>query len=443
MNSDRDLSDGLAHPEPFELETARPGAESGAPALPAIDDPGMAEAAAFHEVWESDSLPDEPTAPLRVAREPARRHKAGIGLPEAVLWTVGVLAVHVMGGIAAVAWILISHVMQGAAGRNPGAAQAAVQELFTDRLALQTLMGENVLTLLIGEMGIFVAAAVFFSLLRVGWSPRQKLGLTAISTRQFLLILAAIVPLSLVCGTLHQWTTAGWEAIAEHFPVLQSAFEGADVNQQLKPLSDKAPLGLLILVIALAPAIGEEIVFRGVIGRGLVARYGVLPGVIVTSLLFASVHLHPAHVVALLPLAFFIHFVYLTTRSFWAPVLLHFANNSLAAILLKVGSQLEGTALADDQGLPIWGFAVAAVLVGLAAWALWANRVEYRLPSGRLWSLGYESVEMPPVGSGAVAVQLRGNPGFCSFALLSAFLFTGLFAVSIAVALQDAAVLAK
>ncbi len=196
-------------------------------------------------------------------------------------------------------------------------------------------------------------------------------------------------------------------------------------------------------MIALAPAIGEETVFRGVIGRGLVARYGVLPGVIITSLLFASVHLHPAHVVALLPLAFVIHYVYLVTRSFWAPVLLHFANNALAAILLKVSSQLEGTPLAEDQGLSIWGFAVACVLVGLAVRALWQNRVEYRLPSGDIWSPGYSSVERPPAETQAVPVPLRGEPVLSGFALASTFLFTCVFATSLVVALQDSAVVAQ
>jgi membrane protease YdiL (CAAX protease family) len=429
VNSDRDNEYGFDFDSnPLEPAAAQPTASVEAQDIADVND-----------IRETDPAGDAPPVDSIADSELSVRRKAGIGWLEAVLWTVGVLVIHVLGGAASIVWILVSHITDSVDPENPQAAQAAVINLLKDREALQGLINDNVLTLLIGEMSLFVVCAVLFSLLRVGRSPRQKLGLTGMSMKQLLLILAATVPLSLVCGTLHQWTTAGWEIIAEHVPALQNMFEGADVNEQLKPLSEKAPLGLLILVIALAPAIGEEIVFRGVIGRGLVARYGIVPGVIVTSLLFASVHLHPAHVVALLPLAFFIHFVYLVTQSFWAPVLLHFANNSLAAILLKVGSQLEGTALAEDQGLPLWGFAVASALVGLAAWALWTNRVEYRFPSGRRWSPGYDSVEVPPAGLGVVPVQLNGNPSFCAFALLSAFLFTGLFATSLAMALQEAA----
>lgn len=442
MNSERDTTDDLVDSEPLETDAVRPGTADHAIDQPARD-PEMAEAKSFHDAWQADAPPTERPSVARVEPAAGRRGKFGIGLPEAVLWTVGVLLIHLIGGIVAMAWIVASHVMEAAVPGDPQATQAAITGLLRDRVALQTMINDNVLTLLVGEMGIFVVCAVFFSLLRLGWSPRQKLGLTAIPSRQLLLILGMTVPLSLVCGTMHQWTTAGWEAIAEHVPALQSMFEGADVNQQLKPLSDKAPLGLLILVIALAPAIGEEIVFRGVIGRGLVARYGILPGVIITSVLFASVHLHPAHVVALLPLAFLIHYVYLVTRSFWAPVLLHFANNALAAILLKVSSQLEGTPLAEDQGLPIWGFAVACVLVGLAVRALWQSRVEYRLPNGDVWSPGYSSVERPPTETQAAPIQLRGEPVLCGFALASTFLFTCVFAASLVGALQDSAVVAQ
>ncbi len=442
MNSERDTTDGLVDSEPLKTDAVRPDAVDHAAKQP-VSDLEMAEATAFHDAWQANAHPTERSAVARVEPAVGRRGKFGIGLPEAVLWTVGVLLIHLIGGIVAMAWIVASHVMEAAVPGDPQATQAAITGLLRDRVALQTMINDNVLTLLVGEMGIFVVCAVFFSLLRLGWSPRQKLGLTAISSKQLLLILGMTVPLSLVCGTMHQWTTAEWEGFAENFPALQSMFEGADVNQQLKPLSDRAPLGLLILVIALAPALGEEIVFRGVIGRGLVARYGVLPGVIITSLLFASVHLHPAHVVALLPLAFLIHYVYLVTRSFWAPVLLHFANNALAAILLKVSSQLEGTPLADDQGLPMWAFVVACGLVGLAVRALWQNRIEYRLPNGDVWSPGYSSVERPPAETQAVPTQLRGEPVVCGFALASTLLFTCVFATSLVVALQDAAVVAQ
>ena len=58
------------------------------------------------------------------------------------------------------------------------------------------------------------------------------------------------------------------------------------------------PTGLALVLFALGPGIAEELMFRGFLGRGLVARHGLGVGVLLTSLLFGLVHLDPPHVVA-------------------------------------------------------------------------------------------------------------------------------------------------
>ena len=50
-----------------------------------------------------------------------------------------------------------------------------------------------------------------------------------------------------------------------------------------------------VVVLALGPAIGEELVFRGVIGQGLIRARGVVTGVVITCLLFAAMHVFPPH----------------------------------------------------------------------------------------------------------------------------------------------------
>jgi membrane protease YdiL (CAAX protease family) len=143
----------------------------------------------------------------------------------------------------------------------------------------------------------------------------------------------------------------------------------------LKDLSS-APLPLLLLIIAVAPALGEELMFRGLIGRGLVARWGVVRGVLLTSLLFGIVHIHPAHALGVIPLGIAMHFVYLTTRSFWAPVLLHFLNNAWATTVTKYSAELEGTELmADNAGLPPQVLVQSLVVTVAISMLLWHTRV--------------------------------------------------------------------
>jgi hypothetical protein len=180
------------------------------------------------------------------------------------------------------------------------------------------------------------------------------------------------------------------------------------------------------MIMAVAPAIGEELVFRGVIGRGLVARWGVPAGVILTSLLFAGAHLHPAHAIGVVPLGIFMHLMYLATRSFWAPVLVHFLNNCWAAVATKYEGELGLEAFEEAAGERL--VAAALFCITAAAIVIWRTRVRYQLPDGTAWSPGYASVEEPP--SELAVVRQRGRAGgwavgltvasFCLFVFLIA-----------------------
>jgi hypothetical protein len=162
----------------------------------------------------------------------------------------------------------------------------------------------------------------------------------------------------------------------------------------VQQLAQTASLPVLLLIIAVMPAIAEELVFRGVIGRGLVARWGIVPGVLITSCLFAAVHFHPAHALAVVPLGIAMHLVYLATRSFWAPVLLHFLNNAWATAATKMAAADAANA-ADPQASPVLLLASVTAVVVLAA-LLYRTRTRYVRDDGQEWDPGYFTVEAPP-----------------------------------------------
>ena len=179
----------------------------------------------------------------------------------------------------------------------------------------------------------------------------------------------------------------------------------------LSNLAEGLPLPALVFVLAVLPAIGEELVFRGVIGRGLVARTGVVRGVFMTSLLFSVAHLHPAHQLSVFPLGVLLHVIYLATRSILAPILLHFLVNGWAAVLAKASvsmkDQGEGAQLLGGDELMAWYVLLPAVLASLAAVVFfWRSRIEFQEADGKWWWPIYRSVETP-LGP---AVATRLNP---------------------------------
>ena len=356
----------------------------------------------------------------------------GPGVPEALLWMFGVLVVHIIGGVITLAVLVANRLMQ------LPAKPTSVGELIAAAVgALRAIPGDQTLALITGEMAFFLVVAVIAASVRLGRSSGRRLGLTRIPVAHLALIAAVFIPLSLMCGAFHQVTTEVWDSTLGDLPIFEF-FQGMDVNETLKPLGESAPLWLLIAVIAVAPAIGEEVIFRGVIGRGLIARHGVMAGVVMTSLMFAAVHIHPAHVIALLPLAFFIHLVYLVTRSFWAPVLLHLLNNSLAVVLLRFGDRLEGSGLDEEAAIPLPLIAISAAIVVMSAVALWKSRVQYRRSDGSTWDPGYPTIEMPPADSSAIAVH-RDRPSMLfGLTLMLASIYSVIFVATLVLSFSPA-----
>lgn len=366
------------------------------------------EVAAFRENLETAGVRSseqddlaELAGRLKAHRSQVAARPPGPGIPEAVGWMIGVLVIHVIGMVVAVFGLLTFQIAEiTSQGGTPSV---------TEFQAMITALPETfALELMTIEMLVFLVSAVVATRLRLGPRTSHLLGIRSLEMSHVLMIAAVSIPISLMCGGFHQFTLSIWNEFFAHLPGM-SFFDHLNVNESIKPLGRTAPLGLLFLVVAVAPAIGEEVIFRGIIGRGLVARHGILAGVIMTSVLFAAVHIHPAHVVALLPLAFFIHLVYLVTRSILAPMLLHLLNNSLAVVLLKATATVPALEGASEPDMPAYVLLISAGIVGLVGWTLWKSRVDYRTEDGEVWNPGYPTVEMPPESVGA-SLAMTGCP---------------------------------
>jgi hypothetical protein len=233
----------------------------------------------------------------------------------------------------------------------------------------------------------------------------RSLGLQLPWGGHWLLIALIIAPLSLLCSTLQA-------AMFDCFPSSRGQME-----ELMKSLA-QAPLSMLVLIIGLGPALCEELLFRGLIGRGLMARHGVIAGIFMTSVLFGLLHINPGQAIAVIPMGMVLHFVYYTTRSFWAPVTLHLFNNSLAVILLKhssVPAVVKIDQLVEAQGGPPVSILVASVaMVTAILILLWQTRVQFVLRDGTVWNPGFATTSAPPPD--VDAIPIRQDPRFLMLA---------------------------
>lgn len=266
---------------------------------------------------------DRPPASQDLAIPPARpAPPAGPGLPESLLWTIGYLLAQALAAGGLLALLLL--VAKAEIPRDLTAVEGLLLEMNVDSTFLLTGVTS------LGAVFLLAAAAR----LRLGRTIRSQLQVQTPAIRDVLLSIGAVAPLAVVSNALFHGALRGWDLLARHNPALS----GADGFNTLNVIPDQAagvPFAILLVALALGPAVGEELVFRGVVGQGLIRRWGVWPGVFLASLLFAAAHLFPPHAVATLPLAVFFHYAYLSTRNFWIPVLLHFLNNALCLAMLK------------------------------------------------------------------------------------------------------------
>jgi membrane protease YdiL (CAAX protease family) len=147
----------------------------------------------------------------------------------------------------------------------------------------------------------------------------------------------------------------------------------------------------LIYSCVLVPAI-EEMFFRGYLGRGLVARYGAIVGMILTSLLSGAFSLDLIHAAPLAVRALACHVAYLSSKSIVAPIVLHGLCNGL-----KFTAYMDATPFLKISALAAFGCLMVLI---------WQMRTRW-VTAGQDWRPSYESAEMPPTALKASARMCR------------------------------------
>lgn len=304
----------------------------------------------------------------------------GPGLPEAVGWTALVLASQVIAMIAVSIVVVVVLVLARGGDVQPHSFQFDFQDL-----------GPNLTTLLVGSPG-FLCYAVLIPLAcwRISPQPLRKLNFAAPSATQLLIACSCVLPVGFLSDALYTLVLPLWEWFLDQAPALNWMSE-IGLAETMKQLNG-ASLPLLLFFLAVVPAIGEEWMLRGLVGRGLVARWGAWRGILLTSVLFAVMHLDPPHVAAVFPIGVMIHIIYLATRSFWMPILFHFLNNATVSFFTSLGLAQPG-----DPNAEISWWAVAALpYVTVAIVLLLRLRTRYVAADGATVERGYTTCEHFP-----------------------------------------------
>ncbi len=142
------------------------------------------------------------------------------------------------------------------------------------------------------------------------------------------------------------------------------------IDQLQKPVLDVLSRGLLpaILMMSVLPGLCEEVLFRGIVFRGFQKSFSPLAALLVTAVLFALMHQVWLKMIPMFFLGLFFGTLVLLSRSLWAGVIAHMANNGAVLVVAKVESGGHQVSQA-----PWFVYPFAGVLFLLAMMALYRS----------------------------------------------------------------------
>ncbi len=110
---------------------------------------------------------------------------------------------------------------------------------------------------------------------------------------------------------------------------------------------------LVILVIAVTPAICEEVLFRGMIQTSFELSTKPYTAAFLTALFFGLYHFNPYGLIPLIILGFYLSYSVIITESIFVSMILHFINNFISVILFFIfgSEEVLQTNITDNENI--------------------------------------------------------------------------------------------
>ena len=211
--------------------------------------------------------------------------------------------------------------------------------------------------------------------------PMESLGFRDIAKPWYLYIIisVALMFISLpVTNQLTSWNEAMsfggvFTQLEEYIKQLEEM--AATVTEKMLKVDTFGGLLLNLLVIALIPAVGEELTFRGVLQQGLVRRMkSPHLAIILSATIFSFIHFQFYGFLPRMFLGILLGYMFYITKSLWTSITMHFVNNGTAVVLYYLNNKgiidIDPETFGSTQylWLAIISLVVTAALIGWCWW---------------------------------------------------------------------------
>lgn len=168
-------------------------------------------------------------------------------------------------------------------------------------------------------------------------------------------------------------------------PEFVRSFEQSQMELIEQVLSIETGILFNLVVLAITPAICEELLFRGYVQRQAERSMGIAGGVLFSGIIFGLYHLRLTQALPLCVLGIYLAWLVWRTGSLWPAILVHFANNAVAIAIGAYISRDAELEMADLEQMDVPWYLVLLGLVVFAAVVLGMQRVaNEKLNAGEL-----------------------------------------------------------
>ena len=205
---------------------------------------------------------------------------------------------------------------------------------------------------------MFIVPPIVFYLITRRVKPLQNLGFRSVQPFWLLFIGILLMFVSLpITNQLSTWN----ESMHLGLPKLEGWLQNME----------KAATELYnLLIIALIPAIGEELTFRGVVQQALVKGCkNIHVGIILSAAIFSFIHFQFYGFLPRMFLGMLLGYMFYITGSLWMSILMHFVNNGSVVLIYYLNNKgitnvdAEHFGSVESVGLVIASLVVTVILI--------------------------------------------------------------------------------
>jgi membrane protease YdiL (CAAX protease family) len=120
-----------------------------------------------------------------------------------------------------------------------------------------------------------------------------------------------------------------------------------------------------VIIIALLPAIGEEVCFRSILQRIIIQiTRNAMSGILITAFIFSALHFQFEGFLPRMFLGFMLGYLYWYSGSIWTSMLAHFVNNAVQVVVVSYAPQY----ISETPVLPLLLVITSGVTVAAILW---------------------------------------------------------------------------